>query len=87
MTSISGVGIELWSMSENIYFDNLLITDNLVHANKYAGDTFDLKMSKIDASTGGMFRYARFTMRLFCNTPVLLCAYSVICPFYYAPIL
>eukprot|EP00088_Acartia_fossae_P011335 TRINITY_DN15733_c0_g1_i1.p1 TRINITY_DN15733_c0_g1~~TRINITY_DN15733_c0_g1_i1.p1 ORF type:complete len:601 (+),score=241.19 TRINITY_DN15733_c0_g1_i1:115-1917(+) len=56
MTSISGVGIELWSMSENIYFDNLLITDNLVHANKYAADTFDLKMSKIDASTGGMFR-------------------------------
>jgi len=56
MTTIAGVGIELWSMSDNIYFDNLLITDNMLHANKYASDTYELKMSKIDAASGGMFR-------------------------------
>lgn len=56
MTPIGGVGIELWSMSDDIYFDNLLITDNLALANTYAADTFELKMTKIDVASGGMFR-------------------------------
>ena len=56
MTPIGGVGIELWSMSEGIYFDNLLVTDNLGLANAYAAETFDLKMSKIDVASGGIFR-------------------------------
>jgi len=56
MTPIAGIGIELWSMSDNIYFDNVLVTDNLALANAYATETFDLKMSKIDVATGGMFR-------------------------------
>ena len=29
MTPIAAVGIELWSMSDNIYFDNLLIADDI----------------------------------------------------------
>lgn len=56
MTPIGGVGLELWSMSDSIYFDNLLITDNLVLADAYAAETFDLKLSKIDVASGGMFR-------------------------------
>merc|ERR1719222_1604432 len=56
MASIGSVGIELWSMSDSIYFDNLLITDNVLHANKYASDTYELKMAKVDAASGGMFR-------------------------------
>ena len=50
------VGIELWSMSDNIYFDNLLITDSVSLADAYATDTFGLKMSKLDVASGGMFR-------------------------------
>jgi len=56
MATIGAVGIELWSMSENIYFDNILITDNVLHANKYASDTYELKMARLDAASGGMFR-------------------------------
>lgn len=56
MASIGSVGIEIWSMSDSIYFDNLLITDNVLHANKYASDTYELKMAKVDAASGGMFR-------------------------------
>jgi len=56
MTTIAGIGIELWSMSDNIYFDNLLITDNLHLADSYAAETFSLKQAKIDVATGGMFR-------------------------------
>ena len=53
---IGAVGIELWSMSDSIYFDNVLITDSLVLADAWAADTFQLKMSKIDVVSGGMFR-------------------------------
>ena len=53
--AIGAVGIELWSMSKDIYFDNILITDDLEQANAWAADTFDLKVTKIDKSEGGMF--------------------------------
>ena len=52
---IGSVGIELWSMSDMIYFDNILITDDLSQANSWAAATYDLKMSKIGAAEGGMF--------------------------------
>jgi len=55
MKPIGAVGIELWSMSKDIYFDNILITDNLEQADKWAQDTFDLKVTKIDKGEGGMF--------------------------------
>ncbi|KAE8746555.1 hypothetical protein FOCC_FOCC006789 [Frankliniella occidentalis] len=50
MTSISAVGFELWSMSNMILFDNLLITDDPSVAAAYAADSFDLKRKKLDQS-------------------------------------
>lgn len=37
-TPITAVGFELWSMSENIYFDNIIITSDLTIANTYSFD-------------------------------------------------
>lgn len=48
MTAVGAVGIELWSMSSDIYFDNLLITDSREIANQWAADTFDLKVQLSD---------------------------------------
>ncbi|XP_075150733.1 calnexin 99A isoform X2 [Haematobia irritans] len=48
MTPISAIGIELWSMSNEILFDNLIITDDLDVAIDYSGKTFDLKRKYID---------------------------------------
>ncbi|XP_073818863.1 calnexin 99A isoform X2 [Musca autumnalis] len=48
MTPISAVGIELWSMSNEILFDNIIITDDLDVAIDYAAKTFDLKRKYID---------------------------------------
>jgi len=56
MTPIAGVGIELWTMSDNIYFDNLLITDDLSLADGFARETFDLKKQVLDASSGNIFQ-------------------------------
>lgn len=56
MTAIGGIGIELWSMSNDLYFDNLLITDSLEIADNWAKDTFDLKVQKLDVNDAGMFK-------------------------------
>nr|XP_053654544.1 calnexin-like isoform X2 [Cherax quadricarinatus] len=48
MTPLGAVGIELWSMSDNILFDNLIITDNVADANRLAQETFDLKVMKME---------------------------------------
>merc|ERR1712156_61366 len=56
MTPISGVGLELWSMSDNIYFDNFLITDNMGLADAFARETFDLKQAADASANGNIFR-------------------------------
>jgi len=56
MTPIGGVGIELWTMSDSIYFDNVLITDSMGLADQLARETFDIKVSVIDATSGNMFK-------------------------------
>jgi len=56
MTPIGGIGIELWTMSDGIYFDNVLITDSLGLADQLARETYDLKMSVIDAANGNIFK-------------------------------
>ncbi|KAJ8945085.1 hypothetical protein NQ318_005265 [Aromia moschata] len=47
MTTVLAVGFELWSMSKDILFDNILITDEIAVAEKWAADTFDKKRQKI----------------------------------------
>jgi calnexin len=56
MTPISGIGLELWSMSDDIYFDNILITDNLALADAFARETFDLKQAADASANGNIFR-------------------------------
>merc|ERR1712226_497432 len=38
MTTIDAVGLELWSMSDEIMFDNFIITDDKVVADEWAAD-------------------------------------------------
>lgn len=42
------LGFELWSMSDHILFDNLLVTDSLQQAEEWATDSFDIKRIKLD---------------------------------------
>ncbi|KAF4518693.1 hypothetical protein B566_EDAN002729, partial [Ephemera danica] len=48
MTPIGALGFELWSMSDHILFDNLLVTDSLLQAEEWAADSFDIKRIKLD---------------------------------------
>jgi len=56
MTPLAGIGIELWTMSDSIHFDNILITDNIGLADNLAKETYDLKVSVIDSVNGNMFK-------------------------------
>ncbi|KAF2363488.1 Calreticulin/calnexin [Trinorchestia longiramus] len=56
MTPISAVGFELWSMSDNIFFDNIIITDNIAEAKQFAAETFDLKFAKLEKGKGGVIQ-------------------------------
>ncbi|KAH8267832.1 hypothetical protein KR026_008474 [Drosophila bipectinata] len=48
MTPIGAVGLELWSMSSDILFDNLIITDDVDVAREFAANSFDIKRRYID---------------------------------------
>jgi len=56
MTPISAVGIELWSMSKDIYFDNILVTSELEVADEWAKDTYDVKIQKLDVNNAGLVK-------------------------------
>ena len=43
LTSISAIGLELWSMTDNIFFDNFIITDDKYVADQFAKDSWELK--------------------------------------------
>merc|ERR1711936_570442 len=55
MTPIGAIGIELWSMSNDIYFDNLLITSDMAIAKSWAEDTYSLKIQKLDVNSANIF--------------------------------
>merc|ERR1719454_1468003 len=43
MTPIVALGLELWSMSADIMFDNFIVTDDKSVADQWAADTWELK--------------------------------------------
>lgn len=50
LTPFSAMGLELWSMTENIYFDNFLVTDSEEVADLFAKDTWAVKKGLESAS-------------------------------------
>lgn len=43
MTSFSAIGLELWSMTSDIYFDNFIICTEKEVADRWASDSWGLK--------------------------------------------
>lgn len=43
LTTFSSIGLELWSMTDNIYFDNFLITDDETAATSFAKESWEVK--------------------------------------------
>lgn len=43
MTAIKALGLELWSMTSDIYFDNFIVTSQKEVADRWASDSWGLK--------------------------------------------
>ncbi|KAG8592691.1 hypothetical protein GDO81_000591 [Engystomops pustulosus] len=54
MTSFSAVGLELWSMTSDIYFDNFIICTEKEVADRWASDSWGLKKLVASANEPGM---------------------------------
>nr|XP_020451753.1 calnexin-like [Monopterus albus] len=55
MTSFKALGLELWSMTSNIYFDNFIITSHKEVADRWASDSWGLKKLVASANEPGIF--------------------------------
>ncbi|XP_065592397.1 calmegin isoform X1 [Cyrtonyx montezumae] len=55
MTPISAIGVELWSMTSDIYFDNFIICSEREVADRWAADGWGLKKLVASANEPGMF--------------------------------
>ncbi|CAH2002452.1 unnamed protein product [Acanthoscelides obtectus] len=85
MNTVYAVGFELWSMSKDILFDNIIITEELEIAEKWAAETFDKKRQKIakDSATfwGRMLKKMNYKPKtwalcfVYCSIPVILYGY------------
>ncbi|XP_075961413.1 calnexin isoform X1 [Anarhichas minor] len=54
MTPFSAVGLELWSMTSEIFFDNFFITDDRSTAERWAADGWGLKKAAEGAADPGL---------------------------------
>ncbi|CAL1602152.1 unnamed protein product [Knipowitschia caucasica] len=60
MRPFRAVGLELWSMTSDIYFDNFIVTSHKEVADRWASDTWGLKKLVASANEPGIF--AQLTM-------------------------
>ncbi|XP_021026763.1 calmegin [Mus caroli] len=56
LTSFSALGLELWSMTPDIYFDNFIICSEKEVANQWATDGWELKIMVANANEPGVLR-------------------------------
>ncbi|XP_043917559.1 calmegin [Protopterus annectens] len=56
MTPIGAIGLELWSMTSDIYFDNFIICSEKEVADKWAADGWSLKKLVASANEPGVIR-------------------------------
>ncbi|CAL8356727.1 unnamed protein product [Boreogadus saida] len=55
MRSFRAVGLELWSMTSDIYFDNFIVTSHKEVADRWAADSWGLKKLVASANEPGVF--------------------------------
>lgn len=58
MTPISAIGLELWSMTSDIYFDNFIICSEKEVADRWAADGWGLKKLVASANEVSVLLYS-----------------------------
>ncbi|ESO88512.1 hypothetical protein LOTGIDRAFT_219285 [Lottia gigantea] len=78
MTPISALGLELWSMTDDIVFDNFLITDDLDVAQTWSQSSWVIKNMEEKASSGGLSSIYNSIMDITKDRPWLWAVFLVV---------
>lgn len=71
MTPVSAIGLELWSMTSDIYFDNFIICSEKEVADRWAADGWGLKKLVASANEVRMYYIVPTTHATASNLPIL----------------
>lgn len=81
LTPIAAVGLELWTMSDNVAFDNFVLAHDVAVVDRWTKQTYDLKVGLEGVSTAStdgesVFGYLH---RLASEHPVMWAVYILVC--------
>jgi len=78
LTSIGAIGLELWTMSENVVFDNFILAEDVASVDKFTAETWDLKSSlEAAASPSGESAFGSL-LRIANENPVMWAVYVIV---------
>lgn len=80
MTPIIAVGFELWTVTEDVYFDNIIITSELTVANNFAYESWTKKFEKEEERDGGsaITEWLGFIVDAANENPLLWALYAIV---------
>jgi len=78
LTPIGAIGLELWTMSENVVFDNFILAEDLESVDKFTAETWDLKAPlEATASPSGESVFGAL-LRIANENPVMWAVYVIV---------
>lgn len=86
MMPIFAVGFELWSMSTDILFDNILVADDEEVARKWAEDTFEVRRARIEEESCSVWHQIGVFAaehRWICGTCIIIPGFAILLIIYY----
>ncbi|XP_050493153.1 calnexin-like isoform X3 [Bombus huntii] len=86
MMPIFAVGFELWSMSTDILFDNILVADDEEVARKWAEDTFEVRRARIEKESYSVWHQVGVFAaehRWICGTCIIIPGFAILLIIYY----
>ncbi|XP_071874024.1 calnexin isoform X2 [Bombus fervidus] len=86
MMPIFAVGFELWSMSTDILFDNILVADDEEVARKWAEDTFEVRRARIEGESYSVWHQIGVFAaehHWICGTCIIIPGFAILLIIYY----
>jgi len=78
LTPIGAIGLELWTMSENVVFDNFILAEDIASVDKFTTETWDLKAPMESASAPSSESVFGALLRIANETPAMWALYVIV---------
>jgi len=79
LTPIGAIGLELWTMSENVVFDNFILAEDIASVDKFTAETWDVK-SPLELTVAASSSESVFgaLIRIANETPAMWALYVIV---------